>query len=217
MKTCSQCKQDLPLEFFTVQSTGKQGRRADCKACQKRFIRTKHGLIKEIYALQKSKSKTRGYTAPAYSEEQLLTWAMNEPGFHLLFTTWKNSGYLSKFKPSVDRLDDLTSYRFGNIQLLTWAENSAKGYASQKQGTNNKKNLAVDMLDLTGTFLRRFHSTSEAARKFNGIPSNIIGAINHRVSTAHKPDGTTRTYIVTTAYGHRWRYSNTPNDNSEIP
>lgn len=217
MKTCSQCKQELTLDAFTKQTTGRLGRRADCKTCQKRFTRTKHGLIKEIYTLQKSKSKKRGYAQPAYSEEQLHTWALQEPEFHLLFDAWEASGFLSNFKPSIDRLDDFTSYRFGNIQVLTWNENNVKGYASRKSGMNTKKSLAVDMLDMSGGFIQRFPSASEAARQFNGIPSNIIGAINHRVSHARKADGSARMYTTTTAYGHQWRYSATPNDNSEVP
>jgi hypothetical protein len=72
------------------------------------------------------------------------------------------------------------------------------------------------MLSLDGEFLQRFHSASEAARHFNGIPSNILGAINHRVSRVKQPDGTYREYTTSKAYGHRWRYSNIPNENKEI-
>ena len=216
MKTCSQCNQTLPLEAFDVQTTGKLGRRADCKKCKKRFTRSKEGVVKEVFAYQKAKSKKREYLPPTYSEKELYEWAMKNPEFHLLYSAWVESGYSSKFKPSFDRLNDYISYKLNNIQVTTWNENNQKGYASQQDGRNTKKNLAVDMLGLQGNFIQRFHSVSEAARQFNGVPSNIIGAINQRVSVKKNPDGSTRTYTKSIAYGHRWRYSTSPNINEEI-
>lgn len=216
MKTCSQCKQKLPLDAFDLQSTGKLGRRADCKICRKRFTRSKQGLVKEMLAFQKSKSKKRGYAPPSYTEDELYAWAMGQPDFHELYDAWVESGFQSRFKPSCDRKNDYISYTLDNIQILTWNENNQKGYASQFQGSNTKKSHAVDMLDLTGNFLQRFSSVSEAARQFNGIPSNIIGAIRHRTSKKKNPDGSIRMITVTTAYGYKWRYSSVPNDNSEI-
>ncbi len=215
MKECSCCKQTLPFEYFDKQSTGKDGYRADCKVCKKRFIRSKEGLIKECYATQKSKAKKRGYAPPAYTEKELLDWSKSNPEFHLLFEAWEQSGYKSNFKPSFDRLNDYISYRLDNLQVVTWNENNQKGYSDRTIGANNKKTLAVDMLDLDGNFIQRFHSVSAAAREFKGLPSNIIGAINQRVSKKRNPNGTTRLITATTAYGHKWRYSTSPNDNQE--
>lgn len=216
MKVCSQCNKTLPLDAFDLQKTGKQGRRADCKLCRKRFIRSQKGLIKECFSFQKAKSKKRGYTPPSYSEQELYEWALASPEFHLLYNDWVLSGYQSNFKPSFDRLNDRISYRLDNLQVITWNENNTKGIADQISGRNPKKNLAVDMLDLSGNFIQRFHSVSAAARHFSGIPSNIIGAINHRTSKKRNPDGSYRLITVTTAYGHKWRYSITPNNTSEI-
>ena len=216
MKTCSQCNQQLPLECFDVQSTGKLGRRADCKECKKRFTRSKEGVVKEAFTNQKAKAKRRGYLPPTYTEDELYQWASKNPDFHRLYGEWEVSGYSPKFKPSFDRLNDYISYRLDNIQVTTWDENNQKGYASRQDGRNTKKSLAVDMLDLQGNFIERFHSVSEAARRFNGLASNIIGAINHRTHHRKKPDGTYRLTTTTKAYGHKWRYSALPNDNSEI-
>ncbi len=131
-------------------------------------------------------------------------------------STWVDSGYQSNFKPSFDRLNDYVSYRLDNLQIINWSENNQKGYSSQKMGENTKKSKAVDMLDKDGNFLERFPSVRAAARRFNGISSNIIGAIQGRQVVRKNPDGTTRTYTVFTAYGHKWRYSATPNQNMEI-
>ena len=216
MKTCSTCKKELSLDLFDKQTTGKQGRRADCKECKKRFTRSKRGIAKSIYATQVASAKRRKYLPPTYSEDDLYQWLKALPNFHEIFEGWVDSGYLTRFRPSVDRKDDYISYTLDNIELVTWNENNQKGYSSKITGDNNKKNLAVDMLDMDGKFLERFYSVSEAARRFNGVPSNIVGAINNRVSTRKLPDGTTRKSISTQAYGHKWRYSMCPNSNQEM-
>lgn len=215
MKTCSQCSETLELDRFDIQSTGKLGRRADCKDCRKRFTRSVPGLIKAIYSFQVRKSKLREYTSPNYSEAELLHWAEAQPLFHQLYTQWVAADYVTDLKPSFDRSNDYVSYRLDNLQVMTWAQNNQKNYASQLNGTNTKKNHAVDMLDMEGNFVERFHSVSDAARKFNGIPGNITSAILQRVIQRKQPNGSTRSYTVTNAYGHRWRYSTQPNLNKE--
>ena len=215
MKSCSQCQQTLPLDAFDVQSTGRQGRRADCKDCRKRFIRSVPGLVKTMYGNQKSSSNKQGHLPPQYTEAELLVWVQSRPKFQSMYDAWVTSDYLSDLKPSVDRINDYKPYSLDNIQLTTWEQNNKRGRSDVKNGINNKPNLAVDMLDMEGNFLERFHSVSDAARRFDGIPTNIIGAINQRTITRKKADGSTRTYSVTTAYGHRWRYSHQPNLNKE--
>jgi hypothetical protein len=205
----------MSLDNFAIQSTGKQGRRADCKKCVKRFIRSKEGLVKTIYSMQKKKSLIRGYKAPSYTEKELLNWVLQSPQFSKLYDSWVNSSYESSKRPSIDRINDYKSYSIDNIQLMIWEENNTKGKVDKVTGINNKDNIAVDMLDLQGNFIKRFHSISEAARMFNGIPSNIVGAITNRVCTRKEIDGSTRTYISHKAYGHTWRYSNIPNQNKE--
>lgn len=215
MKYCPKCALTLPLDMFDAQATGKLGKRSDCKECRKKYVRTKQGVAKTLYTYQKSKSKMRGYALPSYSEAELFAWLMNQPKFHTLYDTWVASGYLTNLKPSVDRIDDYYSYTIPNIQVMTWGENSTKAYQDQMNGNNNKKSEAVDMLTLDGLFIERFYSVSAAARRFNGIPSNIIGVINKRTTRKKLADGSYRTWIPETAYGHKWRYSSTPNDNSE--
>lgn len=216
MKTCSQCQLNLSLDAFDLQSTGRQGRRADCKDCRKRFTRSIPGLIKSLFSQQKQKSTRRGYAQPTYTEAQLLEWAEQQPQFHILYQHWVASDYLTDLRPSFDRINDYISYQLTNLQVMTWAENSRKGYDSQLNGSNTKKNHAVDMLDMEGNFVERFHSVSEAARKFDGIPGNITSAIIERLITRKNPDGSTRSYTVTNAYGHKWRYSTQPNLNKEL-
>ena len=215
-KQCSQCKQLLLTTHFNKQHTGKDGLRADCKECKRRFVRSKRGLVKQCFNQQHAKTKRRGYSQPDYSEEDFYKWAIQDPEFHELFEAWELSDYKSNFKPSFDRINDYISYRLNNIRATTWAQNNANGHVARTNGSNTKDNRAVDMLTLDNVFIARFHSVSEAARHFNGIPSNISGAINNRVTHHKNRDGTARKYVVLTAYKHKWRYSTTPNDNREI-
>lgn len=207
MKQCSVCLIEKHLELFDIQSTGKLGRRADCKECRKRFIRSQPGLVKQIYSGQCARSKKKGWPVPAYTEEQLLASLQKLPIFHTLYANWAASGYDKELSPSIDRIDDNQPYRKGNIQLMTWAENYAKAYKACKEGQFTERVKAVDMLSLDGIYIRSFISVSEAARHFNGVPSNIIGVINHRITVRRNPDGSTRSSVVTKAYGHKWRYS----------
>lgn len=207
-KVCSVCQLIKPLEAFNKQRTGKQGRRADCKECVQRFVKSKSGLINQIYSGQIARTKRKGFSPISYTKQELTAWLLQQYRFNVLYQNWVASGYSTALKPSVDRLDDDKGYALNNIQLLTWTENNQKGYEDTKNGKNIKQCKAIDMLDMNGQFIKQFHSVSEAARQFNGIPSNIVGAINHRRSKHKKPDGSYREYICTKAYGYKWRYSN---------
>lgn len=216
MKQCSQCKRELPLDAFDKQKTGKLGRRADCKECRKRFTRTKEGLVKALFSNQKAKSKKRGYQPPKYTEKELFNWMNQQQKFHTLYATWIKAGYPTKLKPSIDRIDDYKTYALDNIQVVTVDQNVTRYCKDTKKGINTKRCKAVDMLSLDGEYIRRYYSASEAARQFNGIPSNIIGACNHRVTKKKEKDGSIRLIPQLTAYGYKWRYSTIDNDNKEI-
>ena len=216
MKTCSICKTDKPLDEFDMQSTGKLGRRADCKICRKRFNRSIPGLVKSMYGNQVQKSKRRGYQPPTYTEQELHLWVLWQHEFHPMYSKWVASGYRQDIRPSIDRINDYQSYTLENIQLVTHQQNTQRYLQDQKAGVNTKHTLAVDMLDLSGNFIERFYSISEAARRFNGIPSNIVGACTQRITYRKNPDGSVYTSTCHKAYGHKWRYSKIPNDNREL-
>lgn len=211
MKVCSQCKKELPLDSFDKQKTGKQGVRADCKACKKRFVQSKEGLVNKIYSQQKSKSKLRKHPLPAYTKEDLYLWLFSNPEYDKLYTKWVSSGYSTKLIPSVDRLDDYKPYTLENIQLMTWEENSNKYNQDQKKGLNNKRNLAVDQLDLEGNFIKRFHSASYAAREVGSTSRNITLVCKGEPIKRKNPDGSFRMEFRKTIKGYKWRWSTTPN------
>ena len=191
MKTCSICAQDLPLEAFDVQSTGRQGRRADCKECRKRFLRSERGLCKGLLSNQKAKSKKRGHPLPAYTEEQLFQWMLAQPNFHKLYTAWVDSGFETPLKPSTDRLDDYQPYTLNNIKLTTTENNINRYYTDAIQGINTKTAVAVDQYTLDGVFIASHHSYRAAAR---AIGQSQVGNIRNVAEGTGK-----------TAYGYIWR------------
>lgn len=206
MKTCSVCSTEKSLTDFDIQSTGRQGRRADCKDCRKRFVQTPEGLVGRIYRQQKAASQRRGHPAPAYTLEGLTKSMLASPKFLQLYKDWVASGYQKDKSPSVDRINDHLPYQKGNLQLMTFAENRTKGHDSCRDGVFDTVR-AVDMLSLDGVYIRSFISLSDAARHFKGIPGNIVGAITQRRGKRKNPDGSYRETVVLTAYGHKWRYS----------
>ena len=91
------------------------------------YFRTKEGLVSRIYDNQKKHSKRRGHRPPEYSKDWLRNWLFTQLLFHKLYKTWKESGFKSALKPSVEREDTTIGYTKQNIQLVTWYENNTRG------------------------------------------------------------------------------------------
>lgn len=190
MKTCSVCKKNLPLDMFNKQSTGKQGVRADCKDCLKRFIRSKHGVINQMYSGCISRTKKKGFTSVSFTKEELEKWVYSCKEFHTLYDKWVLEDYPTALKPSLDRLDDYKGYSLDNIRIVTTNTNVKRYYSDAINGINTKSAKPVEQYSLDGEYIRTFHSLSAAARSVNGIPSNINQVING-------------TYAQ--AYGYKWK------------
>lgn len=205
MKVCSICKKLLPLSMFDNQKTGKLGKRADCKECRKRFIRSKEGLIKSIYASQIKSSKRRNHTMPKYSEKELLNWFNKQPNAELLYSNWVKSNFKTDLRPSVDRLDDYLPYSFSNIRLVIWKENNEKHYKDVVLGINTKHSSPVDQYDLNGNFIKTYPSYKAAARAVNGSFANIRNVAEQIVIKRKEKNGSVRTYIVKKASGFIWK------------
>ena len=190
MKTCSVCKKNLPLDMFNKQSTGKQGVRADCKDCLKRFIRSKHGVINQMYSSSISRTKKKGFTPVSFIKGELEKWVYSRKEFHTLYDKWVLEDYPTALKPSLDRLDDYKGYSLDNIRIVTANTNVKRYYSDAINGINTKSAKPVEQYSLDGEYIKTFHSLSAAARSVNGIPSNINQVING-------------TYAQ--AYGYKWK------------
>ena len=207
MKACTICNVTKPLNHFHAQAAGLFGVRADCKECRKRFDRSREGLVKKIYRHQKASSAKRGHQPPSYTLEHLTAQMLRSVDFERLYEQWVASGYDRLLSPSVDRKDNSLPYQAGNLRLVTFKENHENAVKSMKALEFEGIARAVDMLTFDGVFVRSFASVSEASRHFGGIPSNIVGAINKRVTSRVDSSGNIRYSTATKAYGHLWRYS----------
>ena len=176
--------------MFNKQSTGKQGVRADCKDCLKRFIRSKHGVINQMYSGCINRTKKKGFTPVSFTKEELEKWVYSCKEFHTLYDKWVLEDYPTALKPSLDRLDDYKGYSLDNIRIVTTNTNVKRYYSDAINGINTKSAKPVEQYSLDGEYIRTFHSLSAAARSVNGIPSNINQVING-------------TYAQ--AYGYKWK------------
>ena len=207
-KHCSKCKQSLPLSSYYKNNKGALGVTAQCKECtsttklgwkystpteRRDRDRTKDGMIDRIYFSQLESCKQRGCIPPSYTKQELYDWMLKQDNFKNLFNTWVTSDYLKDLKPSIDRLDDYISYTLDNIRLVTWKDNMLKAAHDRKEGINNKANNTVNMLTLSGVFIKQFHSANAAARAIGKEKGAAIGQVckNKRY----------------TAYGYKWEYA----------
>ena len=135
---------------------------------QKRFRRTKRGLLYKIYGGQVTSSKTRGHSSPKYSFEDLYNWAMSQHLFHDLYDLWVISGFDKMQTPSIDRLKDNIGYKFSNIQLSTWQENFDKSLL-------NRGKIVLQLLK-NGKVINEFKSAKEASN-FTGVNYSGISKV----------------------------------------
>ncbi|AGO47527.1 hypothetical protein Phi19:3_gp123 [Cellulophaga phage phi19:3] len=57
---------------------------------------------------------------------ELRSWLLSEPSFMTMFEKWKDSGFIKKLMPTVDRIKNNEGYSFSNIQVLTYEDNLNK-------------------------------------------------------------------------------------------
>ncbi len=147
---------------------------------------TKKSLAAKIWYNQRSNSRTRGHRMPEYTKKELYEWMMSQEIFHKLFSEWKESGFDTWLRPSVDRKCDDIHYCMNNIQLMTWQENADKNTDSKVYGTRQIDQMAVSCYDkVTGEYIATYQSQSEAARELQIKQANISKAIRGTIATAY--------------------------------
>ncbi len=150
-------------------------------------IRAKEHIINVMYGNQISSSKRRGHSLPLYTKKELIAWCLSQEKFHELYDDWIESGCDRYMVPSVDRIIDSKSYFFGNIQLMTWKENSDKYCKSIRDGGTihkAKPHKPVLQFDKQGGFIAEFVSTREASRKTGVYQQNISSVCNSKLKSA---------------------------------
>ena len=173
-KICRRCKESKDISLFK-QRKGKPD--SYCKKCasemQVEQSRTIDGLVTSIYAKQRYRSNKKGWDLPDYSKEDFYAWVTSQQEFVKLYTNWVDSNYDTDKIPSVDRKDDNNPYTINNIQLMTWESNNKKGREDRVSGANVKGSKPIYQYTLEGTFVKKFGSTSIAAREYNTSPQNL--------------------------------------------
>jgi hypothetical protein len=140
----------------------------------KKYFRTKKGLVSKIYSAQKYNSKLRKHHQPNYTKEELEEWVFKQPYFDYLFKCWVESGYKKALVPSCDRLDDYKGYTFDNMRLTTWAGNRKQLSLDIINGKNNKRSRAVYQFDNNNVFIKEYYSIANACRETEELSTNII-------------------------------------------
>ena len=179
-KVCNRCELLKSHDMFSVQRSNKGGYSHVCKPCvvqrNAEFWRTPPGRISQIFAVQTVCSRQRNHPPPAYTRKQLTNWAIGQ-GLFALADAWRASGYEKDLSPSIDRIDPNQGYFFGNIRLVTWAENNEKAYEDRKSCAHvTRQNKKVRQLALDGSLIQVFDSIAAAARA-TGIQRTNINAM----------------------------------------
>ena len=149
------------------------------KRTTKKYQRTKKGLLTTILQRQKYTSKSRQWPPPNYSLQQLRDKFLNDQKFNSIYKNWIKNGYQYYDAPSIDRVDYKRSYTLDNIQILSWRDNRRKADFNG----NEHSTTEVIMLDMNGSFIKKFPSIKEAVKETNCNQGNIssvcLGLRNH--------------------------------------
>lgn len=178
-KECNKCLVVKDTSEFHNSKYAEDGKLATCKQCMKEYrtarSRTVAGLVEKLYLEQVHSSRMRKHSLPAYSLPEFREWFINQPVWIQLYNAWVDSGYLTAYRPSVDRLDNSTGYQFDNIQLVTFKENNKKSHTAASLGLSTNVTLRpVQQLDLQGNLLKEFISVTAAANAVGVTPASIV-------------------------------------------
>lgn len=180
LKVCCHCKKEKNVNDFYKNKSCPDGIHKECKDCHNnrvdKYVKTKKGLIYNIYYHQHKRCKLKCIPLPSYTKHELYRWIIKQDLFHELYNQWTESDYEKNLIPSIDRKNDFKGYSFDNIQLMTWLENKKKYDNDRKNGINNKNNVAVLQYDLDGNFIKEYYSINQAVRE-TGL-SNIWAVCN---------------------------------------
>jgi|FLOH01.1.fsa_nt_gi hypothetical protein len=154
---------------------------------QHKYRTSKKGLVTIIYLKQKESSIKRGHRLPEYTKKELSEWLYSKELFHILYSEWVMSGYLTELKPSIDRINSKIHYCFNNIQLTTWSNNQKNNGIEISQGNNREHaNREVHQYSKEGDYMASYISTSQAGRETKACQSKISCCINGTRVTAGK-------------------------------
>ena len=205
MKPCKDCKKTLPLDAFRPKASNRDGRESRCKECRNiRYNKADpHRVFRKIYERQVIHSIRRGHPAPDYTLEELVAWADQQPQLVQLWQDYVASNYETSLKPSCDRKDNSKPYQLDNLEIVTGAENRARGARDKQAGNPNAGQRPVAAFNADGTLHREYHSIMEATRDVKGRMWGVVSVANG----VPVKDGRGTPYTPKTYKGFAWRWS----------
>ena len=147
----------------------------------KRFRKTKKGVVCIIYSGQRASSRTRKQHPPEYTLEELRNWCLSQPHFHRLYEEWVVSGYKRNKKPSIDRINPNKGYSFDNIQLMTFYENNYK--QGKYERTHFHQYIKIVQKTLTGKIVRIWEGINPTAKQLGISRYSLRDALDGRSKT----------------------------------
>lgn len=148
---------------------------------------TYKGVTADLFANMTTKSNENGgrYKKDSFTLEQFRLW-VKTTNFEKLFDTWKRNGHRRDDRPSVDRIDVLKGYSFGNMRITTCRDNYLKGFTEKTILFGRP----VYQLSKNGKKLAKYESITIAslATGINrgNIGSCIVGRPKHSVAGGYK-------------------------------
>lgn len=205
MKTCEDCGKTLPLGAFRPKTSNKDGLEIRCKACRNtRYNKADpHKVFRKIYERQTHHSIGRGHPPPAYSLEQLIAWADQQPQLWQLWQDYVASGYQSNLKPSCDRKDNTRPYELANLEIVTWAENRFRACRDKRAGILNAQQRPVAAFNPDGSLHKEYVSIMDAVRDVQGHMWGVASVANGKPVKG----GRGKIYIPKTYKGFIWKWA----------
>lgn len=139
----------------------------------RRWRRTYNGLVTNLYAKIRERSKRNGRQNDEFTLEEFKTF-ISRTDIRRLYERWAKCGYKTDRRPSVDRIDPLRGYTFDNMQVITAKENRIKG-DKEKMVLWGK---AIHQLSMQGIVVAKYPNI-HTAMEITGINRNNISSVLH--------------------------------------
>lgn len=84
------------------------------------FYKSAKGLLTSLSVQVKATVKRKGLDEPTWISDasEFKQWVANQPDFERMYNVWKQSNYLTIFKPTIQRVDPSKTFDLDNIMIV---------------------------------------------------------------------------------------------------